>query len=202
MNDMILGELQRLLANMIRVGKVIELDESGPFVRVQIGELTSAWLRCGAQRAGETRQTWMPSVGEQVVVLAPFGDTAQGFVAFSLNQDAHEPVSSNKDIHATEFPDGTRLEYNSQNNTYTMTVAGDSKVVVNCKEATVNAQTKVTLNTPDTFCTGKLTVDGQIFGKSGAALTGGSVTHNGKNIGATHTHGGVQSGIASTAAPN
>ncbi len=202
MNEMILGEIQRLLANLIRVGKVVELDESGPLVRVQIGELKSNWLQCGATRAGETRQTWMPSVGEQVVVLAPFGDTAQGIVAFSLNQDAHGPVSSSRHIHAAEYPDGTRLEYNSQNNTYTMTVAGDSKVIVNCKEATVNAQTKVTLNTPDTFCTGKLTVDGQITGKNGASLTGGTVTHNGKNIGATHTHGGIQSGPTNTLPPN
>ena len=156
MNEMILGELQRLLANMIRVGKVIELDESGPKARVKIGELTSNWLQCGAQRAGETRQTWMPSVGEQVVVLAPFGDTAQGFIAFSLNQDAHEPVSSNKNIHATEFPDGTRLEYNSQSNTYTMTVAGDSKVIVNCKETTVNAESKVQLNTPEFAVSGNV----------------------------------------------
>ena len=202
MNDMILGELQRLLANLIRVGKVVDLDESGPKVRVQIGDLKSNWLQCGAPRAGETRQTWMPSVGEQVVVLAPFGDTAQGIVAFSLNQDAHGPVSSSRHIHAAEFPDGTRLEYNSQSNTYTMTAAGNAKVIVNCKEATVNAQTKVTLSTPEVFCTGKLTVDGLITGKSGATLTGGTVTHNGKNIGSTHTHGGVQSGIASTAVPN
>lgn len=201
MNDMILGDIQRLLANLIRVGKVVELDESGPRVRVQIGDLKSNWLQIAAPRAGDTRQTWMPSVGEQVVVLAPFGDTAQGIVAFSLNQDAHGPVSSSRHIHAAEFPDGTRLEYNSQSNTYTMTAAGDAKVIVNCKEATVNAQTKVTLSTPDVFCTGKLTVDGLITGKNGASLTGGSVTHNSKNIGATHTHGGVQSGPSNTSPP-
>lgn len=177
MNEMILGELQRLLANLIRIGKVVELDESGPKVRVQIGELKSNWLQCGALRAGDTRQTWMPSVGEQVVVLAPFGDTAQGIVAFSLNQNAHGPVSSSRHIHAAEFPDGTRLEYNSQSNTYTMTVSGDAKVIVNCKEATVNAASNVKLNTPE------LKVSGNVLCGNGAtgsftAPTGQIVTVN------------------------
>ncbi len=37
---------------------------------------------------------------------------------------------------------------------------------------------------------------------SGVAIEGGQVTHNGKNIGDTHTHGGVLTGSASTSAPN
>lgn len=36
----------------------------------------------------------------------------------------------------------------------------------------------------------------------GVAITGGSVTHNGTNIGDTHTHGGVSSGGSNTAGPN
>jgi phage baseplate assembly protein V len=36
----------------------------------------------------------------------------------------------------------------------------------------------------------------------GVAISGGAVTHNGLNIGSTHTHGGVVPGGASTAGPN
>lgn len=36
----------------------------------------------------------------------------------------------------------------------------------------------------------------------GVAIEGGQVTHNGKNIGDTHTHGGVLTGSASTSVPN
>ncbi len=36
---------------------------------------------------------------------------------------------------------------------------------------------------------------------SGLSITGGEVRHDGKNIGATHTHGGVASGTAETEAP-
>ncbi|WP_068305293.1 phage baseplate assembly protein V [Pararhodobacter sp. CCB-MM2] len=37
---------------------------------------------------------------------------------------------------------------------------------------------------------------------AGLALTGGSITHNGKDIGDTHTHGGISPGGANTAPPN
>jgi len=36
---------------------------------------------------------------------------------------------------------------------------------------------------------------------NGLSVTGGEVRHDGKNIGATHTHGGVASGAAETEAP-
>jgi len=36
----------------------------------------------------------------------------------------------------------------------------------------------------------------------GVDITGGTVTHNGKNIGSTHTHGGVIPGAANTDVPN
>lgn len=36
----------------------------------------------------------------------------------------------------------------------------------------------------------------------GVAIEGGQVTHNGKNIGDTHTHGGVLTGAASTSVPD
>lgn len=243
MSDFNLGEVQRQLANMIRVGKVVELDEANARVKVQASGLTTAWLPWGASRAGTTRTTSMPTVGEQVVVFSPYGDTAQGVVGFSLYQDNHPAASDSKDKHATDYPDGTRVEYNSQTNTYTMTVAGDAKVIVNCKQATVNAEntvtvntkqatinaentatvntktatvdasTSVTLDTPTTTCTGNLTVQGAISygagmtGTGGATvnggmnIVGGSLTHNSKNIGSTHTHSGVQSGLATTGAP-
>lgn len=85
--------------------------------------------------------------------------------------------------------------------------------------ATVDAPS-VTLDTPQTTCTGALTVQGLLTyqaglsgsGGAGAALTGnlnvtgniastGTVQNNGKNIGSTHTHSGVQTGGGNTGAP-
>lgn len=208
------SELQRMLANVVRVGRIVELDEAAARVKVTTGGLTTAWLPWGAARAGTTRSTSMPSVGEQVVLFSPFGDTAQAVVGFSLYQDDHPAASASKDKDATIYPDGSVVEYDSASNTLTVTVAGSGNVVINCKVATVNAETSVTLNTPETNCTGNLVVDGAITYGQGMTGTGGAVingdfaaqggafTHNSKNVGSDHTHLGVQPGGGTTGAPS
>jgi phage baseplate assembly protein V len=198
---------------MVRIGKIAELDEEAARVKVSVSGLTTDWLPWGAARAGSTRSTSMPSVGEQVVVFSPYGDTSQAVVGFSLYQDDYAAASTSKDKEATIYPDGSTVEYDSASNTLTVTVAGDGKVIVNCKEATVNAQTSVTLNTPETTCTGNMTVQGQLTyqqgmsGTGGATINGdfaaqgGSFTHNSKNVGSDHSHSGIQPGGSNTGAP-
>lgn len=206
------SETERILANMIRVGVIAELDEANARVKVKAGGLTTDWLPWVTARAGATRTWSAPRPGEQVVVMAPYGDSAQGVVLPAIYQDTHAAPASTKDAETVVFPDGTRVEYNSASNTLQIDVAGAAKVIVNCKEATVNAATQVKLNTPETLVTGHLTVQNGISasGGSGAALqisggaqfVGGSVTHDGKNIGSTHTHTGVQPGGGTTGVPS
>jgi phage baseplate assembly protein gpV len=115
------------------------------------------------------------------------------------------------------FADGSTVDYNSVSNTLTVNVSGAGNVILNSANVTVNASNQVTLNTPHTICKGQLTVEGaftylagmvgsgggansaQITG--GVAFSGGELIHNGKNIGATHTHGNVQNGNGSTSPP-
>lgn len=208
------SETERILANMIRVGVIAELDEANARVKVKAGGLTTDWLPWVTARAGATRTWSAPRPGEQVVVMAPYGDSAQGVVLPAIYQDNHAAPASTKDAETVVFPDGTKVEYNSASNTLQIDVAGAAKVIVNCKEATVNADTKVTLNTPETYCTGNLTVQKALNvqgnGAGGAvatitgnmAITGTSLTHNGKNIGSTHTHTGVQPGSGTTGVPS
>ena len=209
------AETERILANIIRLGAVSELDEANARVRVKVGGLTTDWLPWVTARAGATRTWSAPRPGEQVVVLAPYGDPAQAVVLPAIYQDDHPAPATTKDAEHVVFPDGSTVDYNSATNTLEVTVAGSGRVIVNCKEATINAETSVTLNTPQTTCKGKLTVEGlltylagmQGSTGSGAAATisgnvafaGGSLTHNGKNIGSTHTHTDPQGGT--TGAP-
>ena len=226
-----INEAHRLLSNVIRVGVVSELDTENARVKVKTGGFETDWLPWATQRAGATRTWSAPRAGEQVVLLSPYGDPSQGIVMTSIYQDDHPAPANSQDVEHTVYPDGTTVEYNSKENTFTMTVAGSARVIVNCKEATVNAETsvvantkeatlnassKVTLNTPETFCKGSLTVDGLLTYKDGmqgssgsgkAAIidgdiefVGSSLTHNGKNIGKTHTHTGVQGGPGTTGA--
>jgi hypothetical protein len=37
---------------------------------------------------------------------------------------------------------------------------------------------------------------------AGLSIVGGTITHNGKNIGDTHTHGGIVPGADNTLGPN
>lgn len=93
-------------------------------------------------------------------------------------------------------PDGT-IEINTQN------------FLVNCVNATVNAQTSVinsssttingnsmVVNVGDTTFNGNVSVNGN-FGAGG-----GSFTHNGTDVGDSHTHGGVAPGLDNTLPPN
>lgn len=209
------SETERILANMIRVGAVSQLDEANARVKVSVGGLSTDWLPWVTARAGATRTWSAPRPGEQVIVLAPYGDPAQAVVLPAIYQDAYPAPASTKDSERTVYPDGTTVDYNSASNTLNITVAGSSKVIINCKEATINADTSVTLNTPQTTCKGKLTVEGLLTylagmqGSTGSgasatitgnvAFSGGSLTHNGKNIGSTHTHSDPQGGT--TGAP-
>jgi phage baseplate assembly protein V len=86
----VLSDLDRRIANMIRKGRVTEVDLSARRAKVQIGqedEDTTDWIPWAVGMAGDDRSWRAPSVGEQVVVLSPGGDTDQGFIWGSLYQD-------------------------------------------------------------------------------------------------------------------
>lgn len=194
MSEYGLGEVQRQLANLVRIGKVAELDEANARVKLSVSGLTTDWLPWGAARAGKTRTWSPPQVGEQVVMVSPFGDMGQAVVIGSLFSDSSAAPAASKDQETTVYPDGSTVDYNSATNTMTVTVAAGGNVVINCQVATVNAATSVTLDTPQTTLTGNLTVQGSTDVQAIVSL--------GKNISGTHTHGGVLPGGANTAVPN
>lgn len=79
------GETDRRLAGVIRVGTVTAVDPATARCRVNLGGNTeSAWIPFPSPRAGAIQIWAPPSVGEQVVVASPGGDTTQGLVVASL----------------------------------------------------------------------------------------------------------------------
>lgn len=188
------SELNRQISNLVRIGTVKELDEANARVKLSVSGLTTDWLPWSAARAGKTRTWSPPQVGEQVIMVSPFGDMGQAVVVGSLFSDTDPAPAASKDQETTVYPDGSTVDYNSATNTLTVTVAGNGNVVVNCKTATVKAATSVTIDTPQTTVTGKLTVQG--------ATDVQAILSRGKDISSTHTHGGVQGGNGSTNVPN
>lgn len=223
------AEAERILANLIRVGTVAELDAANARVKINVSGLTTDWLPWTTSRAGATRTWSAPRAGEQVLLLAPHGDLAQGVVVPSIYQDDHPAPADSQDKETTVYPDGSTVEYNSASNTLTVTVADGGNVVINCKHATINAENDATINTetatisasasttidsPATTVTGTLTVQGLltyqagITGSGGGTFTGnfaasgGTFTHNSVNVGSTHHHSGVQTGVGDTGNPH
>lgn len=204
------SELNRQLNNVVRIGTIKQLDLANARAKVSVAGCTTDWLPWGTNRAGNRRDWSPPVIGEQVVLFAPYGDLGQAVIGPSIFQDDHAAPAASADQETTVYPDGTTVDYNSASNTLTITVAGSGNVIINCKVANVKAETSVTLDTPDTFCTGNLTVaksfqmgqeGGSATMKGNVAIEGGSLTHNGKNVGSTHNHSGVTPGGGNTGAP-
>lgn len=81
-NGFVLSEIVRKLANVIRIGKIVEND--GGRVRVKIGKVTTGWLPIVSGASDSL--VWVPiSKNEQVAVFFPYGETAQGFVLRSIH---------------------------------------------------------------------------------------------------------------------
>lgn len=163
------GEHDRILGNLVMIGIVSELDEAGARVRVDVDGMQTDLIPWLTGRAGPGVRTWSaPEVGEQVVVVSPYGDPAQGVVIGSVFQNDFDAPAAVRTKHRTEYADGSVVEYDRETTTLTVNV-GSGKVVVNCATAEVHATESVTLDTPNTHATGDLKVDGKI--EAGADIT-------------------------------
>ncbi|PZE09703.1 phage baseplate assembly protein V [Pseudomonas sp. 57B-090624] len=108
-----LATLSRLIENLIRLGTVAEVDLATARVRIQSGRLLTGWLPWLALRAGEDRVWNPPTEGEQVLVLSPSGQTANGVVLCGLFSDAIPANGETAALHRTTYRDGAVIEYDS-----------------------------------------------------------------------------------------
>lgn len=187
-----LSELERIIAAMLRIGTVSALDEANARIKLKSGDLQTDWIPWNAGRAGGRRDWSAPRVGEQMMIFAPGGDPSQAVAGFSLYQDAQPAPANTKDAEHITFPDGSTVDYNSATNTLTVTVSGSGNVIVNCKHATINADTDTTFNTPNAHFTGNVTIDQALTVQQNATVNGSTavkaITSNGHDIGSTHRH--------------
>lgn len=80
------AELERRVANMVQIGRVIEIDTATMRARIQIGDLKTAMIPVAQAKSGAIKVHWMPSVGEQVVVFAPSGEMGAAVVQGAIPQ--------------------------------------------------------------------------------------------------------------------
>ncbi|WP_436878580.1 phage baseplate assembly protein V [Escherichia coli] len=188
------AELMRLLENVLRVGIVTEISEDGKKVRVQSGDLETNWLRWKTGRAGDFKIWCPPSPGEQVLLGCIGGNPETAILLGSLySNDNDAPSASLKQMVITA-PDGARFEYDAE--VSALTASG-------MKTATIQAETKITLDTAVVECTSHLKAKTFDFSEGGKMA--GDVTHTGGNLSSngkvmhSHKHPGDSGGT--TGAP-
>lgn len=109
-----LTDLERRVANVVRFGVVSAADYGAARVRVTAGQITTGWLPVMTSRAHEDVTWWMPEVGEQVVVVAPTGDLAQGVVLGAVYQARYPAPADRPTVHRQVYADGTIQEYDRE----------------------------------------------------------------------------------------
>ncbi|WP_028696128.1 phage baseplate assembly protein V [Pseudomonas cremoricolorata] len=108
-----LATLHRLLENLIRLGTIAEVQHRPPRVTVSTGDLITTWLPWIAGRAGADQEWDPPTAGEQVLLLSPSGQLANGFVITGLFSDALPANGERAGLHRRSYADGAVIEYDS-----------------------------------------------------------------------------------------
>lgn len=178
-------DLARRLESLIRLGTIAEVDLAAARCRVATGGLTTDWLPWFALRAGTTRTWDPPTVGEQVVLFSPSGDTGAAIALTGLYSDAIAAPSTSADEHLRLYPDGARIRYNHK--TGALTVSGVKTAQVQCIESLTVTAPSITLN-------GHVTISGPVTQSDGDLSSEGTVLH-------THKHKDVVAGGALTGVP-
>ncbi len=187
--DFEIAELHRRLANLVRVGQVAAIDYAGavPKVRVAIGALTTAWLPLVCMRAGVDTSWWPVDVDEQVLVLSPSGDLAQGVVVAGLNQTRFPAGGNSVDVHRCCYADGAVIEYDKASH---------------CLQAILPAGATARLEADgginiigDVHVTGNITAT-QDISDGVRSMQADRIIFN------RHTHAGIRAGGSNTAVPN
>lgn len=210
-----IGELERRLGNLLRPGTIKEVDYANARVRVQTGGNVTAWLPWMTTRAGGNREWNAPEVGEQVLLLSPHGELAQGYVLPSIYQDAHPANGDRATVRRIDYADGAYTEYDRGSHTLTANLAEDGRaIIVTGDNTTEQTKDRTLLKLGDsasiemTASAIKLTIGGTtleigaggITANQTITVTGGDVVADGVRL-KTHVHGGVETGPSTTSGP-
>lgn len=135
-----LSELDRRLANILRVGTIAELDQANARVKVDCGDFTTDWLPWSTPAAGGDRVWTTPDIGEQVMVMSPSGEMAQGVVGPSMFQDASPENGNDQKDRRTTYKDGTVIEYDRDAHVLNATLnpAGTMNVTIGSAKIEMN----------------------------------------------------------------
>lgn len=91
-------ELERRMANIISFGTIAAVDLDKARCQVSVGDILTTMIPWLSMRADSSNHVWWaPTIGEQVLVLAPCGEYNQAVVIPAIYQQKTIPKPSNKD---------------------------------------------------------------------------------------------------------
>jgi phage baseplate assembly protein V len=140
-----LSTLARLIENLLRLGTVAQVQHQPPRVKVKTGALTTSWLPWLTPRAGTNREWHPPSVGEQVLLLSPSGQLANGVVLTGIFSELIPANGARADLHRLTYNDGAVLEYDSAAHLLKATIPGSIEVTAS-GNITLTAKGNVAIN--------------------------------------------------------
>ena len=193
------AEHDRMIAAMLLPCYVVALDlaASPPVCRVSTGDdWTSAWLRWHSGAAGKARHWRAPSIGEQGVLLSPSGQAAMGTFIPGLYGNAGAAPDTRDHVEVWRFEDGGSLIYDWQAKSYSITLPSGTVTIAVGGSSAVVTDSAITGKAEAINLTGKITLNGDVV------IKGSILTHNGLNVGSTHTHKGVTPGAGITGTPS
>ncbi|MDF3935353.1 phage baseplate assembly protein V [Pseudomonas citronellolis] len=185
------AELARLIENLVRIGTIAEVDLAKARVRVKSGDLLTGWLPWTAVRAGTDREWSPPTVDEQVVLLSPSGQLANGVAIGGLFSDLRPANGDRAGLHRRTYADGAVIEYDSQAHHLRAQLPGGGTTEL-ISDGGVRIVGDVILE-GDLIQTGNQQVTGNVDVSVDVVAAGISLVH--------HIHGGVQGGSSNTGVP-
>ncbi len=106
-------DLPGLIGNLLRYGTVASVDAASARVTVKVGEIETQPIRWLLGPHGATRAWSLPTVGEQVLLLAPEGDI-EGAIALRGVAFQTFPPAGNGKRELIRFEDGAEIAYDPE----------------------------------------------------------------------------------------
>jgi len=113
-----------------------------------------------------------------------------------LYGDAGAPPDNRDHVEVWRFDDGGSLVYDWQAKSYTITLPSGTVAIAVGGSSAVVTDSAITGKAEAINLTGKITLNGDVV------INGSILTHNGLNVGSTHTHKGVTPGAGITGTPS
>lgn len=201
--------VQRKIAQMVGRAVLRALNDGTGTQTMQV-ELLKDELYDGVERFQEYGFTSVPHAGAETVMVSIGGQRGHGIIVACEDKRYRITGLENGEvaIYTDEDLDGGHRIHMKRNKEVEILSDTTASIKQTPTKTTVTNATEIELVSGSTVVEVKpasvtMTVGtvSVVVSSTGVAITNGTVTHNGKNIGATHLHSGVTAGAANTGVP-